>query len=102
MRRAIQLSSRYHSCRVLASFLQSFTVLRVLDILQDFTNQVGVANGPFVPGLVSWPDPNKIGDETTNYYYYVRAVTVDGYGNEVLSAPSNHIAEFDFKLVPGT
>ena len=58
--------------------------------------------GPFIPGQVILIDPGKIGNTATNYYYYVQAVTQGAGGNDVLSALSNHIAEFDFKLVPGS
>ena len=57
-------------------------------------------------GLITWIDPgppaNTIGDPTFNYYYYVQAVAQDASLNDVTSALSNHVGEFDFGIVPGS
>ena len=50
---------------------------------------------------VVWDDANRVGDPTVNHYYRVDAVQRDLYGNEIYSARSNEVAEFDFALVPG-
>jgi hypothetical protein len=41
-----------------------------------------------------------IGDTGTNYYYYVMAV--NACGTATSSATSEHVAEFDFAVIPGT
>jgi hypothetical protein len=64
--------------------------------------QYSIIDGPFVPGDVTFFDPGVIGSASQNYYYYVRAAVTDRYGNDVLSAYSNHVGEFDFTLVPGS
>ena len=61
-----------------------------------------MVNGPFSSyNPVTWTDSDHIGDATTNYFYYVRSVILDG-GQETLSSPSNHVGEFDFALIPGS
>ncbi len=59
-------------------------------------------DGPFAPGDVIHIDAGAVGNASPNYYYYVRAAISDKFGNDVLSAYSNHVGEFDFTLVPGT
>ncbi len=64
--------------------------------------QADTVNGPFSTSTpVTWIDPNRVGAPTTNYFYYVRSVVMDGV-REILSGLSNHIGEFDFALTPGT
>lgn len=48
------------------------------------------------PGVMFWPDTNKIGDPTTNYFWVVRGVLAGG-----ASGPSNRVGEFDFALTQG-
>ena len=42
--------------------------------------------------------PLAVGSPSTNHYYWVRAVNCDGSETAV----SNHVAEFDFALIPGS
>jgi hypothetical protein len=63
---------------------------------------LSVINGPFLPGNISFLDPNAIGNASQNYYYYLKAATSDRYGGDTTSILSNHVAEFDFTLVPGS
>ena len=57
--------------------------------------------GPFsTSNPVTWTDANRVGDASTNYFYYVRSVVMDGQ-KEVLSELSNHTGEFDFTLLAG-
>jgi len=59
--------------------------------------RMGTMNGPFSSNLITWPDPNHVGDSAVNYFYYVRSVTPFDE-EEILSDPSNHMGEFDFPL----
>ena len=67
----------------------------------DSATQVAEVTGPFsTSNPVTWTDANRVGDASTNYFYYVRSVVMDGQ-KEVLSELSNHTGEFDFALVKG-
>jgi len=67
----------------------------------DSATQGDEIAGPFsTSNPVTWTDANHVGSVSTNYFYYVRSVVMDGK-KEVLSELSNHIGEFDFALVAG-
>ncbi len=68
----------------------------------DPVNLVGQLPGPFTIDPVIWGDAGKIGNPLINNYYFVKSATLDSANNLILSAPSNHVGEFDFSIIPGS
>jgi hypothetical protein len=66
----------------------------------DTVNRVHSLFDPFLPTVI-WIDLDRIGDPVENFYYYVKAVAHVG-GIDITSKRSNHVAEFDFGIVPGS
>lgn len=55
-----------------------------------------------LPSVVTLTDAGVLGDPATNHYYIVRALAIDRYGHQVLSADSRRVGAFDFAVTPGT